>query len=387
MQTDSFTEFQHEKTEEEFDLDAFLQEYLTPEVAQEPVAAAPDETEEMATVETIADKPQGESMPAQFSLDALLAEYRAQGEDGDASTGSLPQMETTEEAAVALPPEFANQTDANETFETPLLPETQETQELAELPQALPFAGVQIEEAQPENNPQPPQSETGSPFFNDIEFDLQFRGYNRAQVDDYIDALTADYNAICRTCEELTAENKGLRRALAKLEGLTGETLDEEIGEEPNAAFLAESEPEQPMPHPTNLGNSALLANHFEETTREEQAEIPEASQADLDVDLLFNDDFSIGFIFNEAMDSTEFEPLPTPELTLFPQLDFLEQYAETNVQFDVEIDAEPLEEQPEKATSLLPEAQPMTKVVFKAEPPKTEVEAIFHVTPAEVSP
>jgi len=52
---------------------------------------------------------------------------------------------------------------------------------------------------------------------NDIEFDLKFRGYNCAQVDHYLNALTEDYNAICRECDNLKQENQGLRKALAAL--------------------------------------------------------------------------------------------------------------------------------------------------------------------------
>ena len=53
-------------------------------------------------------------------------------------------------------------------------------------------------------------------FFNDIEFDLRFRGYDRMQVDDYIDKLSEDYNRICAICAYLQEENRGLRVALAE---------------------------------------------------------------------------------------------------------------------------------------------------------------------------
>lgn len=56
-----------------------------------------------------------------------------------------------------------------------------------------------------------------SAFVNDIEFDAAFRGYDRAQVDDYIEKLTVDYNAICKKCAALDDENRWLRRALAEL--------------------------------------------------------------------------------------------------------------------------------------------------------------------------
>jgi len=59
-------------------------------------------------------------------------------------------------------------------------------------------------------------------FDNNITFDVRFRGYDRGQIDDYILALTADYNAICARCDDLERENIGLRNALsglAKFEG------------------------------------------------------------------------------------------------------------------------------------------------------------------------
>jgi DivIVA domain-containing protein len=54
-------------------------------------------------------------------------------------------------------------------------------------------------------------------FTNNIEFDTRFKGYDRAQVDDYIDKITLDYNAICKKCAALEEENEGLRQALAGL--------------------------------------------------------------------------------------------------------------------------------------------------------------------------
>ena len=42
---------------------------------------------------------------------------------------------------------------------------------------------------------------------NDISFDVRFRGYDREQVWDYIDELTADYNKICTRCAKLEKEN------------------------------------------------------------------------------------------------------------------------------------------------------------------------------------
>jgi hypothetical protein len=53
---------------------------------------------------------------------------------------------------------------------------------------------------------------------NNIEFDVKFHGFDREQVTDYIDALTADYNAICKKCAALETENEGLRKALATLD-------------------------------------------------------------------------------------------------------------------------------------------------------------------------
>lgn len=63
-----------------------------------------------------------------------------------------------------------------------------------------------------------PPKNTSKGFANNITFDNKFRGYDRDQVDDYIDKLTEDYNAICERCTSLEQENEGLRSALARLE-------------------------------------------------------------------------------------------------------------------------------------------------------------------------
>ena len=61
---------------------------------------------------------------------------------------------------------------------------------------------------------------------NDIEFDIKFRGYDCVQVEHYINALTENYNAICRECEALRKENRGIRNALTTLgEILSGDSL------------------------------------------------------------------------------------------------------------------------------------------------------------------
>ena len=59
---------------------------------------------------------------------------------------------------------------------------------------------------------------------NDIEFDLKLRGYDRAQVEAYLHALTDDYNAICLKCGDLEYENIGLRKALASLRSYLAES-------------------------------------------------------------------------------------------------------------------------------------------------------------------
>ena len=61
------------------------------------------------------------------------------------------------------------------------------------------------------------QSEKVENFTNDIEFDIRFRGYDRGQVDHYLDKLTEDYNAICKKCASLEDENDGLRQTLASI--------------------------------------------------------------------------------------------------------------------------------------------------------------------------
>ena len=61
------------------------------------------------------------------------------------------------------------------------------------------------------------QNEQTNDFTNDIVFDTRFRGYDRAQVDHYLDKITEDYNAICKQCAALEVENKGLRQALSAI--------------------------------------------------------------------------------------------------------------------------------------------------------------------------
>jgi hypothetical protein len=64
-----------------------------------------------------------------------------------------------------------------------------------------------------------------SEFTNDIEFDVKRKGYDRFQVDHYIDSLTEEYNAICRQCAGLEYENEGLRQALAALQVKRGSQI------------------------------------------------------------------------------------------------------------------------------------------------------------------
>ena len=52
-------------------------------------------------------------------------------------------------------------------------------------------------------------------FSNNIEFDLKFRGYDKRQVDHYLDELSLDYNALCKDYAALQEENEGLRRTLS----------------------------------------------------------------------------------------------------------------------------------------------------------------------------
>ena len=61
-------------------------------------------------------------------------------------------------------------------------------------------------------------------FYNDIEFDTKFRGYDRDQVDDYIAKLTVDYNAICEKNAALVRENEGLRRVFTAIQQLRAES-------------------------------------------------------------------------------------------------------------------------------------------------------------------
>ncbi|MCL2512574.1 MAG: DivIVA domain-containing protein [Oscillospiraceae bacterium] len=67
--------------------------------------------------------------------------------------------------------------------------------------------------------------ETGMPLcgelINNIAFDIKLRGYDRRQVDHYLDEISREYNAICEQKAALEEENEGLRQALAAF-GLAG---------------------------------------------------------------------------------------------------------------------------------------------------------------------
>ena len=51
----------------------------------------------------------------------------------------------------------------------------------------------------------------------DIDFDISFRGYNRQQVESYIDELIKDYNRIRARCHELELKNDQLHESLFKI--------------------------------------------------------------------------------------------------------------------------------------------------------------------------
>ena len=77
-----------------------------------------------------------------------------------------------------------------------------------------PSTDISLPDTRPESDAEPVDPNI---FNNDIEFDISFHGYDRVQVEDYLIALTKDYNAICQKCDALEQENEGLRRALSKL--------------------------------------------------------------------------------------------------------------------------------------------------------------------------
>lgn len=312
METDSFNENQPAKTEEEFDLDAFLKEYRTPE--QDTFVSLKGDTTEPQTTQSITDDGQSDMVESAFNLDAFLAKYLASSEEDTADA-----FETT------LPAQLEEKSTVEHQLSE--LVETNPAENTT--PQT--FSKIKLEEEPTEKAIPAQVAESAFSVANNIEFGLQFRGYSREQVDDYIGAISEDYNAICETCEELQAENKGLRRALAKLEGLTN--LDEQAATESDLAGV-------------ELVFESVPAFQTE----------PEY----LDVDLVFEDIFPVELVFNEAMLSAESEPLPhpvnlekmannvpasdqqeaaentaqdfleeslpSPELTLFPELDVANQ-------------------------------------------------------------
>ena len=69
---------------------------------------------------------------------------------------------------------------------------------------------------------------------NNITFDIGFRGYDREQVDNYIEALTAEYNKICIRVGELEKQNENIRvnaeaagRAIVRAEQVAFEIVAE----------------------------------------------------------------------------------------------------------------------------------------------------------------
>ena len=58
------------------------------------------------------------------------------------------------------------------------------------------------------------RGESKAAFRNDIEFTVRSRGYDRLEVDDYLEKLTHSYNAICEKCSALETENEWLRNAV-----------------------------------------------------------------------------------------------------------------------------------------------------------------------------
>jgi len=101
------------------------------------------------------------------------------------------------------------------------------------LPDIPPIAVEKVPVVEPERViPEPVMPE------NNIDFDISFRGYNRRQVERYIDALTIDYNKICARCQELEKQNEFLREgtdvvgsAILKAEKLARQIIAEAEGE------------------------------------------------------------------------------------------------------------------------------------------------------------
>jgi len=68
----------------------------------------------------------------------------------------------------------------------------------------------------------PVKKDDAESFTNDIEFDIRFRGYDRKQVDHYIDQFTEEYNAICKQKAGLEKENEELRKLLTAVHEKAG---------------------------------------------------------------------------------------------------------------------------------------------------------------------
>ena len=92
---------------------------------------------------------------------------------------------------------------------------------------------------------------------NDIGFDISFRGYNRQQVETYVDALTKDYNKICARCRELEEKNKMLREgsdaigaAILRAENLARKVVEDAENEARRIRQKALSQQQPPFGFP-----------------------------------------------------------------------------------------------------------------------------------------
>lgn len=54
-------------------------------------------------------------------------------------------------------------------------------------------------------------------FENNIQFGVRFRGYDRTEVDDYIAAITEDYNKMCERMQTVSDENAILSKGILVL--------------------------------------------------------------------------------------------------------------------------------------------------------------------------
>ncbi|MDR1805759.1 MAG: DivIVA domain-containing protein [Clostridium sp.] len=155
--------------------------------------------------------PQPEAPPAE---DASFIPSPAEPEEAsDIPDGAFPEFADLDsfDIGMAAPQDEAAAVYPSSILEHYSLPPEPPSPAAEEI-QEIPYVEEPLPEAPTDKAAQP-----GGSFDNDIMFDLRLRGYDRRQVDEYLDAITEDYNKICARCAELSEENARLQNGIDTL--------------------------------------------------------------------------------------------------------------------------------------------------------------------------